>query len=311
VLQATRIHKKNADVYNRVRGTVKNLSATAKTFALGDLIIDYSDSKILPTASALVNGAEVHVAIPVGLVTKGVPVKAVVVKVKDRKGESGDKEAELGGLVSKLNLTAKSFVLDGKAIDASVALLTPAGKTLADLKDGLYVKVNGTYQTDGTIRAKTISLRGAEVVKNQELELYGTVLNFVSMADFTVRGINVDASTAKLDPVSCAGVTTLANLMQVEVKGSLGAGAKVIASAIKCEKSTDAVSVVERKGKASVVDLAAKTFTLTQGNESTRVTWRDITLFVRVDPASLEGKSVEVEGLLVGGALQAAKVVLK
>lgn len=310
-IQATRIHKKNADVYNRVKGTVKDLSSTAKTFTLGELIIDFSDSKILPNATALVNGAEVHVAIPVGLVTKGVAVKAVVVKVKDRKGESGDKEAELGGLVSKLNATAKTFVMDGKTVDASVAVITPASKTLADLKDGLYVRVNGTYQADGSIRAKTISLRGAEVIKNQELELHGTVLNFASMADFTVRGISVDASAAKIDPVSCAGVTTLANLMQVEVKGSLGAGAKVIASAIQCEKSTEAISVVERKGKASGVDLTAKTFMLTLGNDTTKVAWRDITLFVRVDAASLEGKTVEVEGLMTGGVLQAAKIVLK
>ena len=310
-IQATRIHKKNSDVVNRVRGTVKGLSTTAKTFSLGQLVIDFSDSKVLPYAAALVNGVEVHVAIPLGQVTKGVPVKAVVVKVKDRKGESGDQEAELGGLVSQLNPTTKSFVLNGKTIDASAAVYAPAGKTIADLKDGLYVRVNGKYQADGSIRAKTIVLRGAESVKNQELELHGTVLNFVSMADFTVRGISVDASTAKLDPVSCAGVTTLANLMQVEVKGSLGTGAKVIASAIQCEKSPNAVAVVERKGKVSNVDLAAKTFTLTQGSDTTKVAWRDITLFVRVEAASLDGKNVEVEGFLVAGVLQAAKVVLK
>ena len=310
-IQATRIHKKNADAYNRVKGIVKDLSATVKTFSLGELVIDFSDSKILPTAAALVNGAEVHVAIPVGLVTKGVPVKAVVVKVKDRKGEAGDKEAELGGLVSKLDLAKKSFVLDGKTIDASVATFAPATKTIVDLKDGLYVRVNGIYQADGSIRAKVIVLRGADGVKNQELELHGTVLNFVSMADFTVRGINVDASTAKLDPVSCAGVTTLANLIQVEVMGSLGTGAKIIASAIKCEKSNDAIFVVERKGKASAVDLTAKTFTLIQGTDTTKVAWRDLTLFVRVEAASLDGKTVEVEGLLVGGVLQAAKIVLK
>ena len=310
-IQATRIHKKNADAYNRVKGTVKDLSATAKTFSLGELIIDFSDSKILPTSAALVNGAEVHVAIPVGLVTKGVPVKAVVVKVKDRKGEAGDKEAELGGLVSKLDLAKKSFVLDGKTIDTSVATFAPATKSFVDLKDGLYVRVNGSYQADGSIRAKVVVLRGADGVKNQELELHGTVLNFVSMADFTVRGINVDASAAKLDPVSCVGVTTLANLMQIEVMGSLGAGAKIIASAIKCEKSTDAVSVVERKGKASAVDVTAKTFTLTQGNDTTKVAWRDITLFVRVEAATLDGKTVEVEGLMAGGVLQAAKIVLK
>lgn len=306
VMQATRIQKKNADAYDRVKGVVKSLTAT--TFVLGDLIIDYSASKVLPVPAALVEGVHVHVSIPVGTVTAGVAVKATVVKVRDVKNESGDKEGEVGGVVSKLDATAKTFVVDGRVVDASAAQFNPATASFLDVKDGSYVRVNGSYKADGSVLAKLVVLRSSESGNSLGTELHGTVLNFKSMQDFTLRGLSVDASAATIDIASCGAITTLADGMQIEVRGSVSATGKVTATSVKCEKSQDGVSVVERKGKVSNVDAAAKTFTLTSSKETITVQWSATTLFARVEVTALDGKTLEVEGRIVAGVLQASKV---
>ncbi|MBI2751690.1 MAG: hypothetical protein HYX43_20740 [Burkholderiales bacterium] len=306
VMQATRIQKKNADAYNRVKGVVKNLTTT--TFVLGDLTVDYSSAKVLPAATALANGVQVHVSIPVGTVTPGVAVKATVVKVRDPKSENGDKEAEFGGVASKLDATLKTFVVDGRTVDASTAQFNPAGSTFADLKEGTYVRINGNFKADGTVLAKIVVLRSAEAGNNQGVELHGTVMNFKSMQDFTLRGISINAGTATMDAASCGAITTLADGMQIELRGSLTATGKVTATRIQCEKQQDRVSVVERKGTVSKVDAVAKTFALTSTKETTTVQWSASTLFARVDVTALDGKSLEVEGRMVGGVLQASKV---
>ena len=306
VMQATRIQKKNADAYNRVKGVVKNLTAT--TFSLGDLLVDYSSAKVLPTSAALVNGAQVHVSIPVGTVTAGVAVKATVVKVKDPKSENGDKEAEFGGVVSKLDATLKTLVVDGLTVDTTAAQFNPSSRSFADLKVGTYVRINGIYKADGTVLAKIVVVRSAETGNNHGAELHGTVMNFKSMQDFTLRGMSVDASTAIIDVASCGPITTLANGLQIEIRGSLTPTGKVMATSIECEKQQDGVTVVERSGKVSKVDAAAKTFVLTTSKETITVQWSATTLFARVDVTMLDGKTLEVEGRIVAGVLQASKI---
>ena len=306
-MQATRIQKKTSESSNRVKGIVKNLTAT--TFALGNLTINYADAKIRPAANALVSGATVYVSTLKGEVTSGATVKATLVKVKDVKTESGDQEAGQGGVISKWDATTKTFVLDGRTVDASNARLAPATTSFADLKDGLYVRVIGTYKADGSVLATVIVLRASEHEVNQDIELHGTVLNFKSMQDFTLRGQAVDASEAKIDVESCGAITTLKDGLQVDVRGSLTATGKVMAVRVKCEKTEDGNTVVERQGKVSNVNLTAKTFTLTTVKETITVQWSSLTLFVKLDSAALDGKTLEVEGRMVAGVLQAFKVI--
>jgi hypothetical protein len=128
------------------------------------------------------------------------------------------------------------------------------------------------------------------------------------MQDFSLRGVSVDASAATIDVASCGAITTLADGIQIEVRGSVSATGKVTATSIKCEKSQDGVSVVERKGKVSNVDVVAKTFKLTSSKETITVQWSATTLFARVDVTALDGKTLEVEGRIVAGVLQASKV---
>ncbi len=309
-LQATRIEKKTvADTADRVHGIVAELSTTAHTFKLGALLIDYTDAKLLPTAAVLANGKEVHVAIPLGTVAGSTAVKAIVVKMRDHKAESGAKDSELGGAISTLDATTKMLTINGVKVDASAATFDQAGNTFADLKLNSYVVVKGSYGSDGSLKATKIVLRGTGHDKSSGAELHGSIVNFVSASSFTVRGVPVDASGVVLD-ASC-GAAKLGNDLQVEVTGSMNATGQVKATAISCEKADDAHAVLSREGVAGSVDGTAKTFSLVTAKETLSVKWSTETLFRDVDAASLSGKKLEVEGTVTGGVLFATKIVFE
>jgi hypothetical protein len=309
-LQATRIEKKTvADTADRVHGNIAELSTSAHTFKLGALLIDYTDAKLLPSAAVLVNGMEVHVSIPLGTVVGSTAVKATVVKVRDHKAETNAKDSELGGPVSTLDTATKMLTINGIKVDASAATYDQAGKNFADLKLNVYVVIKGSYGADGTLKATQVVLRGIDHDKTSEAELHGSIVNFVSAANFTVRSVPVDASGVVLD-ASC-GSAKLANDLQVEVTGNMNATGQVKATAISCEKADDAHAVLSRQGVAGSVDGTAKTFSLVTSKESLSVKWSTDTLFRNVDAASLSGKNLEVEGTTSGGVLLATKVVFE
>ena len=310
ILQATRIEKKNvADTADRVRGNITELSTSAHTFKLGALLIDYSNAKLLPTSAVLANNTEVHVSIPLGTVAGSTAVKATVVKVRDRKAESNAKDSELGGVISTLDAATKMLTINGVKVDASAATFNQAGKTFADLKLNSYLVIKGSYGADSILKATQIVLRGGDHDKTSEAELHGSIVNFVSTASFTVRGVQVNASGVVLD-ASC-GTAKLANDLQVEVTGSINAIGQVKAKAISCEKADDIHAVFSRQGVAGSVNGTAKTFLLVTSKESLSVKWSTDTLFRNVDSASLSGKKLEVEGTITGGVLLATKVVFE
>lgn len=310
-LQATRIEKKTvADTADRVNGLVAELSTTAHTFKLGSLLIDYSGAKLSPDGAVLANGTAVHVAIPVGAASGSTAVKATLVKVRDHKGESGAKDSELGGPISALDAGTKTLTVNGVKIDASAATFDQAGKTFADLKLNAYVVVKGSYNADGTLKAASVVLRGQDHDRGGQVELHGSVASFVSAANFSVRGVTVDATGVVLDAASC-GSAVLANDLQVEVTGALGATGQVKATAISCEKASDGIAVITREGVAGNVDATAKTFSLVTGKETLSVKWGDLTLFRNVDATTLAGKKLQVEGTSTGGVLQALKIVFE
>ena len=310
-LQATRVEKKEVDSADRVKGIVFDLSASAHTFKVGSLLVDYASATVMPAGAVLANGSEVSVAIPVGTVEKGAAVKASAIKVKDRKAESQGKEVELGGAVSAFDTAAKILTVNGVKVDVSAITFNQAGKTLADLKAGAYIVVKGTYATDGVLKGATVVVRGVEQEKGNEVELHGSIADFHSIADFKVRGVTIDATGAAIDAASCIGLTHLGNEMQVSVTGSLSASGVVKITSVKCEKVAEGSVVVTRQGKVGKVDTVAKTFAITTEKETITVTWSEATTFFEVDVATLGEKYVTVEGSTSATGLQARKVSLR
>ena len=306
-LQATRIEKVALGAFSRVRGDIAELSTTASTFKLGGLLVSYAGATVKPSAAALVNGADVVVSIPTRQTFTGTAVNAAVVKVKNHHEENQDKDGKLGGPITKFDAAAKTFTVDGVKVDASKAVFDQANRTFADLSEGVYVRVKGSYLADGSLVASTIVIRSLERESGREVEVHGSILNFKSNADFTLRGLSIDASTAKL---SCPGIVALTNGQQVEVEGHLTATGKLIAVEVKCE-AADGTATLERDGVASAVDATAKTLTLGVLPNAIKVQWTATTLFVNIDPATLSGKTVEVEGTLAGSVFTATKIKLE
>ena len=306
-LQATRIEKATAGAYSRVRGDITDLSTTASTFKVGSLLVSYAGAKIKPSAAALANGADVVVSIATPQTFTGTAVNAAFVKVKNRHEENQDKDGKLGGPITKFDAAAKTFTVDGVKVDASKAVFEQPNRTFADLSEGVYVRVKGSYAADGSLIASTIVIRSLERESGREVELHGSILNFKSNADFTLRGVAIDASSAKL---SCPGVVALSNGQQVEVEGHLTSAGKLIAAEVKCE-TPDAQSIVERDGVATAVDTTAKTLTLGSLPNAVKVTWTATTVFINLDAATLSGKNIEVQGTLSGGILTATKIKLE
>lgn len=308
-LQATRIEKKTvADTADRVSGVVADLSTTAHTFKLGTLLIDYGTAKLSPSTAVLANGSMVRVAVPLGTVASGAAVKATLVKVSDHKAEAGARDSELGGPISTLDAASKTLTINGVKVDASAATFDQPGKTFADLKLNAYIVIKGSYGSDGILKAYRIVLRGSEHDKDSGADLHGSIVNFVSAASFTVRGVQVDASGVVPDAGSC-GTTKLADGLQVEVTGTLSATGQVKATAISCERPDDSHAVLSRQGMAGNVDSGAKTFSLVTPTQTLSVKWSADTFFRNVDAASLSGKQVEVEGTVANGILLAAKIM--
>lgn len=309
-LQATRIEKRDADGVDRVHGIVSALSTATHTFKLGDLQVDYTDAKLLPANAILVNGAEVQVSIAAGTAVNATTVKAMQVNLIGRKAESEGKEVELGGAISFIDTATKIIRINGISIDLSAASFNQPGKSISDLKMGSYVVVKGSYTSDTAMKATTVVIRGVGDNADKLVELHGSILDFQSNADFEVRGITVDASTAKIDLTACPVLTALANNLQVEVLGNVTPAGILKAVSVKCESVRDAVSVLGRHGVVSQLDGTALTFTLKAEKESFSVKWSAATTFVRVTAATLDGKIVNVEGTVVNGVLQAEKIIL-
>ena len=258
-------------------------------------------------SAALANGADVVVSIPTTQTFSGAAVNAAFVKVKNRHEENQDKDGKLGGPISRFDAAAKTFTVDGVKVDASKAVFEQSNRTFADLSEGVYVRVKGSYATDGSLVAATITIRSLERESGREVELHGSILNFKSNADFTLRGIAVDASTAR---VNCPGTAALTNGQQVEIEGHLTATGKLVAVEVKCE-TQDSQSIVERDGVTSAVDTTARTLTLGTPPTAVKVTWTATTLFINVTEATLSGKTVEIEGTIAGSVFTATKIKLK
>lgn len=306
-VQATRVEKETLGTMHKLRGKITALSIGASTFKIGDLTINYQNVPVTPAAASLSNGADVVVSISASASLTGGSVTATAVKVENHRESNGDSEAQLRGLVSNFNVGAKTFVLDGLQINAAQAKFDQDGKSLADLSVGAYVRVKGVFQADGSVNAKSITLRKVETDKVGEVELHGSILNFVSNADFSVRGLKMNAATAEID---CPSGTVLRNDLQVKIEGFLAADGSVKVKEVECEKLDDGFSTVEREGIAANVNIDAKTFLL-NGGAAVSVKWNDATLFGKsLTPATMAGKKLEVEGVLANGVLTATKIKL-
>ncbi len=248
-------------------GPVAALDATATSFTLYGQTVKVSVTGATPTAfegvqdfAGLMAGdwVEVHGTVDAN--------KAIVATRIERKpqGESA-KGLRVGGVISNLDTTAKTFKFNDQTIDYSTATFKPAGA----------VPVNGAtaavysdqLPTAGVLKAKGIALSKPE--EGKELRVGGRISAYTSLADFTVSGVRVNASTATLEGGVAADVLAGAS---VGVEGVV-TGEVLKATKLRIMKTpadvkaslagqvTDWLSATSFKVRGTTVDASAATFT--------------------------------------------------
>jgi hypothetical protein len=134
----------------------------------------------------------------------------------------------MSGTVANLDSAARTFDLAGTRVDAAGANVVPGNMTLAN---GNFVIVRGSFRGDGSFVATQVRIRKKGTGGfDHEVSLTGPITDFTSLADFRVRGVRVDASSATLR--SCNNVR-IGNGIEVEIGGAI-AGDHVQAELMVC-----------------------------------------------------------------------------
>jgi len=242
---ATRIAQlPTASTVTRITGVVTNLNPGSGTFRIGSTTILYNAATSrLPEGITLADGQLVNVWSPD--IPSGGQLTAAVIRVRSLKGISG--QAVVSGLVTALG--GSQFSVSGIVVDASDPNLATI---VQSLKQGDYVVVSGQADAS-TGRLIAASIRTTSSLST-EVELKGTVTDYVNSANFLVRGVAVDASSATIDG------GPLANGAYVEVHGHIQ-GNVVLANSVEVHATTPENATVEYDGIVSA--LVGKSFVLT------------------------------------------------
>ncbi len=228
-LHASRIESvSSAPNLVRTSGVVSAL--TDSDFQLGDLKVQLpaGGALVVPANRTLANGQHVTVW---GTALTGTPpaqtLDAVAVRIRALPPTTaGGPPTFVAGTVGKLDSANLSFDLAGVTVDARNASVVPAGQGLV-LADGQYVIARGTVNASGTLVAQQVRIR-RKLNNEPEIELRGTITNYVSDSNFRVRGTLVDASGVTSRP-SCP--VQLGNDLVVQIVGGVLSGSQDVVTA--------------------------------------------------------------------------------
>jgi len=207
---ATRIETKNAAEDIELKGLVSNLDATAMTFTIGSLTIDYSAAAELP--SNLDNNLYVEVKTETALsgnLNDGFVLSASKVEIEDDgdmdiDGDEGD-EIEVQGMVS--GITETSFLFNGQLVEFS-SLEIDDDFNLSSLVDGMMITVEGYIDANGDFVVKEI-----EEDHDSDNEVEGTVIDksetTVTVLSNSVETIFVINNDTRMIDEQDSGVTPL------------------------------------------------------------------------------------------------------
>ena len=282
-------------------------------------------------AASLINGATVEVN---GTMLAGV-IKATRVELKRTTvapsptppPPSGSASFEATGAVSAF-VSLSSFKVSGVMIDGSTAMIKDG--TASDIQNGATIEVKGTL-TAGVVKATTIEIKSRVVIAPPPppvppvspppppppsvavaFEATGAISAFVSISNFMVAGVTIDASAATFKDGTAAD---LKNGAVIEVKGPLSGG---IVRAASIEIKSTAVVITPPPapppppGTGSEFEVTALvTGFVSVSNfmlSGTRIDASAAT-FERGTAADLRnGVQVEVKGILTAGVVKASRV---
>ena len=215
--------------------------------------------------------------------------------------KTGVTEYRLRGPATSIDTANRTFMLGTEAIYYGNALPAVQGSALFE---GAFVRVHLQTAKD-TVRDAWVAtrlrvgLRALQLRNDAEAEVEGVVARFVSLQDFTVNGMPVDASGASF-PDGSAGVVAGA---RVEVSGTIVDGV-LVATQVELEDSRRGGNMggqprdrmpFEFHGAISGLDTGTKTFAL-RG----MTIWYGGTVEYRngTEANLADGRRVEVKGVM-------------
>lgn len=148
---------------------------------------------------------------------------------------------ELFGAVSSIN--GNTVVVNGVSVDLSGAVFGH-GATLAQVTVGSYVEIKGNL-AGNLLQATKVELKTSSTTGNDSnhglsgdvsFEQSGLVSDFVSVANFKLNGLKVDASTARFEHSNAA---SLANGVYVEIKGIQGSNGVFVATKVDIKNNSN------------------------------------------------------------------------
>jgi Domain of unknown function (DUF5666) len=229
-LIATRVQKRTACsgaacVYKSI-GIVTASSVTSITLDSGVVVAVTAQTTFSDIANPPPPGSVIRIkstTAPVALAVTAVSISGVNATSSDRGGKPFD-EGRLEGIVT--DLTATSMKASGTAVAlTATTTVVPAGTALAN---GQRVKVDATW-VSGALQAKTVTVDNGGA-SGSGYEFFGPITNFVSSANFQVKGQTIDASGVGID-FRNGTASDLANGRNVEVRGQI-VGTTLIANRV-------------------------------------------------------------------------------
>jgi len=157
-------------------------------------------------------------------------IKATSLKFKEESGS----ENELKGIISDIDLDAKTFMIGNILIDYNEATLDDGFN--GDPEDGQFVEINSSMEYNGVrLFADEVELEDEYLVVNTdtELEMEGIVTRYVSNTDFEVNGIAV--TTTSETEYHNGSPTDIAENTHLEVKGKVDSSEILVAEEIEFE----------------------------------------------------------------------------
>ena len=171
--------------------------------------------------------------------------------------ESTQSEFEVHGIVTNLDTTAMTFMINDLSVDYSQAILKDFDSAM--LSDGNYVEVKGSTLTNNVLVATEVELEENDDKisdSDDEAEIEGFITQFTSAQSFSVAGVPV-ISTA--DTVYEDGASSdLALNVRVEVEGLFNENGQLVADEIQFKLDAD----IEISSSLDSIDITNNTITI-------------------------------------------------
>jgi Domain of unknown function (DUF5666) len=290
------------NAFSEILGPIANLNATAGTFTVLGVNVKVDSATVYQDVvglSALANGNTVEVY---GL-RAGDAVTAS--RIERKTPAAGDVVAKIRGQISNLNAAASTFSIGTLVVAFNAAQVTP---NLAALSNGAFVKVSSTTAVTGNnLTASRVQAQGAnrfEFGNGAKSEIQGLVSNYVSVSNFNVAGLSINASNAVFVRGAASAISNGARL---EIKGTVTNGT-MMARLVKFEDQSNADNFELHGAVSAFTSLSSFVVRgVTVDASASSV------LFERGTAAQIaNGRLLEVEGFMqstaTGSILKATKV---